>query len=108
MEKYKLLRVKEGYNVFENCKTIKKTYLLNKEKYNEFTLETIGYSSENVNMNDESLYYIETKVKYNNKILDKIPGSQGVKMSVNKTKKWLSKNGNNLINGTKKFQIKST
>ena len=59
-------------------------------------------------MNDESLYYIETKVKYNNKILDKIPGSQGVKMSVNKTKKWLSKNGNNLINGTKKFQIKST
>jgi hypothetical protein len=108
MENYKLLNVRKGYNEFENCKTIERTYLINKEKYNGFILETIGFTSENMNKKDENIYYIETKIKYNNKILDKIPGSQGIKMSINKTKKWLDKNGTNLISGAKKYRIKST
>lgn len=108
MEKYKLLEEKNGWDEFANIPTKNKTYLLNKEKYGEFVLETIGYTFQSKNY-DERIYYIKTDIKHNNKILEYVSGaSTNIKASIRKTKKWLDKNGKGLIEGTKVYQHKST
>ena len=108
MEEYKLLKEKMTWDKFANIPTKNKTYLLNKEEYNGFTLETIGYTSQSKNY-DEQIYYIKTDIKHKNKIIEYVSGaSTGIKASVRKTKKWLDKNGKGLLDGTKTYQHKST
>lgn len=108
MKKYKLLKENNGWDEFANTPTKDRTYLLNKEKYNGFVLETIGYTLQSKNY-DERMYYIKTNIKHNNKTLEYVSdASTDIKASIRKTKKWLDKNGKGLMDGTKKYQHKST
>ena len=108
MKDYKLLEEKNGWNEFANIPTKDRIYLLNEEEYNGFILETTGYTTQSKNY-DEHIYYIKTDIKHKNKTLEYVSGvSTDIKASVRKTKKWLDKNGNGLLDGTKTYQHKST
>jgi len=108
MENYKLLKEKNGWNEFAKIPTINKTYIVNEEEYNGFILETLGYTTQSEKYN-EHMYCMITYIKHNNNELEYIPGAGiNVKSSIRKAKKWIDKNGEGLLNGTKQYQHKST
>jgi hypothetical protein len=124
-ESYKVISKKTERNEFSEEIVDKYELEINDENYTTnpdgltFQLKTIGYvhvpEGETLNIGKEShyFYYIKTIIyDENGKELEKIPGekvggSYNINPSINKAKRWLNKNGPQLMSG-KGFQHKST
>lgn len=111
MEKSKIKQIikEEVRKILNEVKYIED--ILKEEEYTttqglKFKLKWIGFS----NKNEKYYYYSCVRVSYKGKELiggDGIPGGRDERESMNKAKKWLDKNGKEVIQG-KKYRIAST